>query len=508
MSNCISVRILIALLSLISFAHAKVLVSKTPYPHLKNAHIVELHVQKQVPSKSNQILPPDILRGFVIGPQNGPVYLLLGGITTNAGTFHKTAQALADKGARVYAINPIYQGSGVIKSEPHKDRKENQLHYNLFKMTEHIYEVLPQISAANSNKKVNVVAHSLQGIVMRMALLGLSFDKHSNFIPHTDKQDLIQKHLESLTLYFTPSFESLEELKSNNIHMLKIEAGLFLLIDAIPKFFQVRTSILKLANMQKAQNFDNFERVTQEMWEQLNNLSRAYRHGGLATNLIHKTGAHFLNKVVYGLLDSSFYNSVNTKSNLETFQRDILKFLKAYDLEKSFLIAEEKMLVPTIKGLNRTPLFKLLGNVAQGFMNIDTMNSQQIIEFLRATMSEEVHLGIRDHLLKISKQGKLTSVATQESLAFDITKMYFDHMHANPELKDKVVYYADINDPLAPGKKIVSEAKKVGSSYIKNDCGHCGASNSTSAEVMASKLLQTRSIVLSRTINAQCLKLF
>lgn len=489
---------------LVFAANAKVLVSKTPYPHLKNAQIVELHVQQNVASKPNETLPPDILRGFVVGPKTGPVYLLLGGITTNAGTFHETAKALADKGARVYAINPIYQGAGIIKSEPHKDRKENQLHYNLFKMTEHIYEILPKISAANQNKPINVVAHSLQGIVMRMALLGLSFDKHSNFVEHPDKQELIQRHLESLTLYFTPSFESLKELKANNINMVKIEAGLFLLVDAVPKYYKIRQHLLALSQMQQSQNYNQFEKVTSNMWNDIQTLTQAYRHGGLMTNFIHKTGAQFLRQVVFGLIDSTFNKQVSTTKDLSRFQSEITSFLQNHDLERSFLEAEEKLLVPTLKKLNRVPLFKLLGNFAQGFMNIDTMNSKQIIEFLRATMSEEVHVGIRDHLLKIAKTGQLTSIYTQESLAFDITQMYFKHMSEKPELLKKVVYYADYNDPLAPGKKIVKEAKTLSTPYLKNNCGHCGAANPNSAEVMASRLLQTR----KQVITAQCLKLF
>ena len=485
-------------------SNAKVLVSKTAYPHLKDAQIVELHVHQNVASKPNETLPPDILRGFVVGPKTGPVYLLLGGITTNAGTFHETAKALASKGARVYAINPIYQGAGIIKSEPHKDRKENQLHYNLFKMTEHIYEILPKISAANQNKPINVVAHSLQGIVMRMALLGLSFDKHSNFVEHPDKQELIQRHLESLTLYFTPSFESLKDLKANIMNMMKIEADLFLLVDAVPKYYEVRQHLLALSQMQQSQSYDKFEKVTSEMWNDIQTLTQTYRHGGFITNSIHKTGALFLRQVVFGLIDSTFYNQVSTSKDLARFQNDISYFLQNYDLERSFLEAEEKLLVPTLKKLNRVPLFKLIGNFGQGFMNIDTMNSKQIIEFLRATMSEEVHIGIRDHILKIAKSGQLTSIYTQESLAFDITQLYLKRMTEKPELLRKVVYYADLNDPLAPGKKIIKEAKTLSTPYLINDCGHCGAANPRSAEVMTSRLLQTRKQVIA----AQCLNLF
>ena len=77
-------------------------------------------------------------------------------------------------------------------------------------------------------------------------------------------------------------------------------------------------------------------------------------------------------------------------------------------------------------------------------------------------------------------------------------------MSEKPELLKKVVYYADYNDPLAPGKKIVKEAKTLSTPYLKNNCGHCGAANPNSAEVMASRLLQTR----KQVITAQCLKLF
>lgn len=499
---------LIVQFSTLPFAYSKGIVSQKPYPFIEGAKIVELELLKKVPSKPNQVLPPDILRGYVLGPKNGPIYLLLGGITTNAGTFHETAKALANKGARVYAINPIYQGSGVIKSEPHPDRMEKSLNYNLFKMTEHIYELLPLISEANGNRPINVVAHSLQGIVMRLAMLGLSFDKHSNFIIHPERQQLIQKHLESLTLYFTPSFESLEDLKSNGLNMVRVEGGLFLLIDAIPKYYEIRKRFLELIEMQKTQNFGQFEAVTSKLWQQLEQLTKASRHGGFAASVIHKAGAHFLKQIVFGLFETSFHKQVSTSKGYERFQSDVANYLKSYDLERDFLQAEEALLVPTIKKLNRVPLFKLIGSFAQGFMNIDHMNSKQIIEFLRSTMSEEVHLGIRDHLLKIAKTGQLQTVATLESLPFDIAEKYFEYFKDNPRSLDKVVYYADYNDPLAPGKKIVQEAKKLSTPYVKNDCGHCGAANPISAQVMVEKLLKSRSIILEKTKYAMCLSLF
>ena len=81
-------------------------------------------------------------------------------------------------------MNPIYQGMEPMASRPAPGRIEAHENYDLYKMVDHIVETAPIIAKQfNGGRPFHYVGHSLQGIVLRMAMLGYSYDSDGLFMP-------------------------------------------------------------------------------------------------------------------------------------------------------------------------------------------------------------------------------------------------------------------------------------------------------------------------------------
>lgn len=509
------------------YANFKILDSS--HPTYSNSHIVEIEVEKNRIRgvKTETETPGDLLRGFISGPEGGPLLVLWGGITTNAATWIPTAKYFNSIGVRTLAMNPIYQGMEPMASRPAPGRIEAHENYDLYKMVDHIVETAPIIAKQfNGGRPFHYVGHSLQGIVLRMAMLGYSYDSDGLFMPSLKNARKFEQSIAGLYPFVTPAFDSLDDRNSlNPLTALRLKAGIFLLTDAIPKYYEMRSTLMQVFDAIDQGDRENLNALLGDLHAIVRRSAYPRNHDKAGFFSMDNYATSFLKMIIVDLLKVSFRVNKKdlvllTSKNVDKFKKSFIEYIvePIHPVREQFLAAEQNMVLSTLKKPDNFVLKFIARDLRDGFFNIRGMEDSAVMDFLRDTMSDMVHSSIPEHLDKIlASDGKLLSSYPQNKKSIpgvadeekekphDLVKMFLDvhqerkeafttsrivsnfldleeYFQIERSLRSKMHYLSDPKDPIANSKRIQNEAKSIGVNHEFINTGHCGAGCEEKAE--------------------------